>query len=106
MIRPFISPAGIVFFFVFKKDRGLRFCVNYRELNNIILKDRHFLSLISETLDRLGGIRIFFKFDFRNAYYRIRIRKGDEWKTAFRTRYGHYEYVVMPFGLANAPATF
>jgi hypothetical protein len=80
--------------------------VDYRRLNNIILKDRHFLPLINETLDRLGGIRIFFKFDFRDIYYRIKIRKGDEWKTAFRTRYGHYEYVVMPFGFANAPATF
>jgi hypothetical protein len=80
--------------------------VNYRGLNNIILKNRHFLSFISETLNRLNGIRIFSKFDFRNTYYRIKIRKNNEWKTAFRIRYGHYEYVIMPFGFANAPATF
>jgi hypothetical protein len=80
--------------------------VNYRELNNIILKNRYFLSLISETLNRLNGIKIFFKFDFRNTYYRIKIRKDDKWKTVFRIRYGYYEYVVMPFGLINAPATF
>jgi hypothetical protein len=80
--------------------------VDYRKLNNIILKNRHFLPLISETLDRLGGVRIFSKFDFRDVYYRIRIRKGDEWKMAFRTRYGYYEYDVMPFGLTNAPTIF
>jgi Reverse transcriptase (RNA-dependent DNA polymerase) len=80
--------------------------VNYRRLNNITLKNRHFLLLISETLDRLGGIKIFFKFDLRDTYYRIRIRKSDKWKTAFRTHYEYYEYVVMPFGLTNAPATF
>jgi hypothetical protein len=80
--------------------------VDYRGLNNITLKNRHFLFFISETLNRLDGIRIFFKFDLRDIYYRIKIRKGDEWKMAFRIRYGYYKYVVMPFGLANAPATF
>jgi hypothetical protein len=80
--------------------------VDYRKLNNIILKDRYFLFLISETLNRLSGVKIFFKFDFRDTYYRIKIRKGDEWKTTFRIRYGYYEYVIMPFGFANAPAIF
>ena len=84
----------------------LRLCVDYRGLNKITVKNRHPLPLITETLDRLQGARSFTKLDIRNAYHRIRIRPGDEWKTAVCTRYGHFEYKVMPFGLANAPATF
>ena len=64
------------------------------------------MPLISEMLDRLGSTVIFSKLDLRNAYHRLRIKPRDEWKTAFRTRYGHWEYLVMPFRLANAPATF
>ena len=70
------------------------------------MKDRCPLPLISETLDRLSGAKVFSALDLKDAYYRIPIKKGDEWKTAFRTRYGHFEYMVMPFGLTNAPATF
>ena len=84
----------------------MRLCVDYRGLNEITIKNRYPLPLISETMDRLGRAKIFTQLDLRDAYHRIRIRIGDEWKTAFRTRYGHYEYRVMPFGLANAPATF
>jgi hypothetical protein len=80
--------------------------VDYRGLNKITIKDRCPLPLISETLDRLVGAAYYTKLDLREAYHRIRIKKGDEWKTAFRTRYGHFEYLVMPFGLASAPATF
>lgn len=100
------SPAGAPVLFVPKKDGKLRLCVDYRGLNKITIKNRHPLPLIGETLDRLGGAHYFTKLDLKDAYHRIRIRKGDEWKTAFRTRYGHFEYLVMPFGLANAPATF
>lgn len=92
--------------FVPKKGGGLRLCVDYRGLNKITLKNRTPLPLISETLDRLGGAKIFTKLDLKDAYHRLRIRRGDEWKTAFRTRYGHFEYCVLPFGLSNAPATF
>jgi hypothetical protein len=105
-IVPSKSPAGAPIFFIPKKDGSLRLCVDYRGLNEITIKNRYPLPLIGETLDRLTGAKIFTQLDLRDAYHRIRIRKGDEWKTAFRTRYGHYEYQVMSFGLANAPATF
>ena len=89
-----------------KKDGGLRFCVDYRQLNNITIKNRYALPLISELQDRFQGAKWFTKLDVRDAYYLVRMKEGEEWKTAFRTRYGHYEYLVMPFGLTNAPATF
>ena len=106
IIQHSTSPAGAPILFVPKKNGGLRLCVDYRGLNKVTIKNRHPLPLITETLDRLGGAKHFTKFDLIDAYHRIRIRDGDEWKTAFRTRYGHFEYRVMPFGLANAPATF
>lgn len=105
-IRPSKSPAGAPILFVPKPDGTLRLCVDYRGLNKVSVKNRYPLPLISEILDRLARAKIFSKIDIQDAYYRIRIKKGDEWKTAFRTRYGHYEYTVMPFGLTNAPATF
>lgn len=106
-IRRSTSPAGALVLFVPKKGgAGLRLCVDYRGLNRITVKNRHPLPLISETLARLGTAAVFTKLDLKDAYHRIRIKKGDEWKTAFRTRYGHFEYLVMPFGLTNALATF
>lgn len=105
-IRHSKSPAGAPIIFVPKKDGTLRLCVDYRGLNAVTIRNRHPLPLIEETLDRMVGAKVFTKLDLREAYHRVRIRKGDEWKTAFRTRYGHFEYLVMPFGLANAPATF
>lgn len=105
-IRPSTSPAGAAVMFVPKKGGGLRLCVDYRGLNQVTVKDRTPLPLISETLDRMRRAKVFTKFDLKDAYHRLRIRSGDEWKTAFRTRYGHFEYCVMPFGLCNAPATF
>jgi len=100
------SPAAAPILFAKKKDGGLRLCVDYRALNRATVKNRYPLPLISEMLDRLRGARIFTKLDHRNAYHLIRIKEGDEYKTAFRTRYGQFEYQVMPFGLTNAPATF
>ncbi|KAF4332523.1 gag polymerase env poly [Fusarium beomiforme] len=105
-IRPSKSPAGAPILFVPKKDGSLRLCVDYRGLNGASVKNRYPLPLVTEILDRIQGAKFFSKIDVKDAYHRIRIAEGDEWKTAFRTRYGHFEYVVMPFGLTNAPATF
>jgi hypothetical protein len=105
-IQYFISPAGAPILFILKKDGNLRLCVDYRDFNKIIIKNRHSLPLIREILDRLNEAAIYTKLDLKEAYYRIRIKKGDEWKTAFRIRYGHFEYKMMSFGLANAPAIF
>uniref|UniRef100_A0A3B3HJF8 Gypsy retrotransposon integrase-like protein 1 n=1 Tax=Oryzias latipes TaxID=8090 RepID=A0A3B3HJF8_ORYLA len=105
-IRPSSSPAGAGFFFVEKKDKSLRPCIDYRELNQITIKDKYSLPLISSVFDSIQEARIFSKLDLRNAYHLVRMREGDEWKTAFNTPLGHFEYLVMPFGLTNAPATF
>ncbi|KAG0158308.1 hypothetical protein PDIDSM_5821 [Penicillium digitatum] len=105
-IRASKSSAGYPIIFVPKKDGSLRLCVDYRHLNSITIKDRHPLPLIHEMQDRLGRAKYYSKYDITNAYHRIRIKTGHEWKTAFRTKYGHFEYLVMPFGLTNAPATF
>lgn len=105
-IRPSQSSAGAPVLFVKKPDGSLRLCVDYRGLNAITHKNRYPLPRIDELMDRFVHARYFTKLDLRDAYHRIRIKKGDEWKTAFRTRYGHFEYLVMPFGLTNAPATF
>ncbi|XP_060756607.1 uncharacterized protein LOC132867653 [Neoarius graeffei] len=105
-IRPSTSPAGAGFFFVGKKDGGLRPCIDYRGLNKITVRNRYPLPLMSTAFDLLQGATVFTKLDLRNAYHLIRIRQGDEWKTAFNTPSGHYEYQVMPFGLTNAPAVF
>jgi hypothetical protein len=105
-IRHSKSPAGAPIFFVKKKDGSLRLVVDYRGLNKVTIRNRYALPLISSLLERIGGAKHFTKIDLRGAYNLVRIRPGDEWKTAFRTRYGHFEYTVMPFGLTNAPAVF
>jgi len=105
-IRPSTSPAGAGFLFVGKKDGSLRPCIDYRGLNRITVKNRYPLPLMTTAFELLQGTTIFTKLDLLNAYYLVRIRTGDEWKTAFNTLTGHYEYKVMPFGLVNAPAIF
>ncbi|KAK3533899.1 hypothetical protein QTP70_034891 [Hemibagrus guttatus] len=102
-IHPSTSPAASSFFFVAKKDEGLRPCIDYRALNQITVKFRYPLPLIPAALEHLHGATVFTKLDLRSAYNLIRIRKGDEWKT---TPTGHYEYLVMPYGLVNAPSIF
>jgi hypothetical protein len=84
----------------------LRLCVDYRGLNKVTIKDRTPLPLMTELRERLAKATIFTLLDLKNGYNLIRIKEGDEWKTAFRTRYGLFEYTVMPFGLCNAPGTF
>ena len=103
-IRESKSSAGYPILFA-KKDGSLRLCVDYRKLNDITIKNRYPLPNITEMRDRLSNAIIFTRLDLRGAYNLIRIAAGEEWKTAFRTRFGHYEYMVMPFGLTNAPAT-
>lgn len=106
LIRPSSSPAGAGFFFVPKKDGSLRPCIDYRGLNDITIKNRYPLPLMSSAFELLQGATVFTKLDLRSAYHLVRMKEGDEWKTAFNTPSGHYEYLVMPFGLTNAPAVF
>ncbi|KAK3524810.1 hypothetical protein QTP86_007606 [Hemibagrus guttatus] len=105
-IRPSTSPAAAGFFFVGKKDGGLRPCIDYRGLNAVTIRYPYPLPLVPAALEQLRGARVFTKLDLRSAYNLVRIQEGDEWKTAFHTTHGHYEYCVMPFGLTNAPAVF
>ncbi|KAL0171626.1 hypothetical protein M9458_031161, partial [Cirrhinus mrigala] len=105
-IRPSTSPAASSFFFVAKKDGGLRPCIDYRTLNKVTIPFKYPLPLVPAALEKLRGAKVFTKLDLRSAYNLIRIRHGDEWKTAFSTPTGHYEYLVMPYGLVNAPSIF
>ncbi|KJZ68644.1 hypothetical protein HIM_11963 [Hirsutella minnesotensis 3608] len=105
-IRASSSPASAPVLFVRKPGGGLRFCVDYRGLNAITKQDRYPLPLIDETLRSLSKAKWLTKLDVIAAFHKIRVEKGDEWKTAFRTRYGLYEWLVTPFGLTGAPATF
>ena len=105
-IQPSKSPAGAGLMFVPKANGKLRLCVDYRKLNDITIRNSYSLSLMDELRDRVQGARFFTKLDLRDGYYLICIKEGDEWKTGFRTHYSHFEYKVMPFGLANTPASF
>ena len=106
-IRRSKSSAGAPILFVPKKEgRGLRLCVDYRGLNEVTILNRYPLPLMNKLRDCVQGAKIFTKLNLKSRYNLIRIKEGDEWKTAFRTCYGLFEYKVMPFGLANAPATF
>ncbi|KAK3554967.1 hypothetical protein QTP86_001853 [Hemibagrus guttatus] len=100
------SPAAAVFFFVGKKGGGLHPCINYRGLNKITICNCYPLALMATLFELLQGASIFTKLDLRNAYHLVCIRQGDEWKMAFNTPTGHYEYLVMPFDLTDAPTVF
>ncbi|GKF18730.1 putative reverse transcriptase domain-containing protein [Tanacetum coccineum] len=105
-IRPSTSPWGAPILFVKKKDRSFRMCIDYRELNKLTVKNRYPLPICDDLFDQLQGSSVYSKIDLRSGYHQLRVRDEDIPKTAFRTRYGHYEFQVMLFGLTNAYAVF
>jgi hypothetical protein len=98
--------VGAPILFVFKKNGGLRLYMNYKDFNKITIKNRYSFFLVRKILNRFNGIAVYTKFDFKNTYYRIRIRKRDEWKTIFKIKYGYFEYKIMSFNFINVPAIF
>ena len=105
-IRPSTSPWGALILFAKKKDKTLRLCIDYRQLNKVTIKNRYPLPRIDDLFDQLKGARVYFKIDLRTGYHQLRVRGADIPKIAFRTRYRHFEFTVMPFGLTNALAAF
>ena len=102
-IRPSDSPYGAPVLFVPKKDGSLRFCIDYRWLNKRTTQNRYPLPLLEEMLDRLGGARVFNKIDLKSGHWKMLVREEDILKTTFRTHWGLYEFLVMPFGVTNGP---
>jgi len=105
-IRPYKSSASVPIFFAKQANGKLRIVVDYRGLNAITIKDKYPLPLMTTLMEQVGISQIFSKLDFKLGFILLRIAEEDEWKTAFKTRYGLYEYTVMPFGLTNAPSVF
>ena len=105
-IRSSTSPWGALVLFAKKKDKTLRLCIDYRQLNRLTIKNRYPLARIDDLFDQLRGARVYSKIDLHTGYHQLRVREVDIPKTTLRTRYWHFEFTVMPFGLTNAPAAF
>ena len=105
-IRPSVSPWGALVLFMKNKDGTFKMCIDYHKMNKLTIKNRYPLPRIDDLFDQFRGASVFSKIDLRTGYHQLRIKDEDISKISFRTQYGNYEFVVLPFGLTNAPATF
>ena len=105
-IRPSTLPWGASVLFAKKKDKTLRLCIDYRQLSRVTVKNQYPLPRIDDLFDQLRGARVYSKIDLRIGYHQLRVKETDIPKTAFKTRYGHFKFTMMPFGLTNSPAAF
>ena len=105
-IQPSVSFWGAPVLFIKKKDETMRLCIGYRQLKKMMIKNKYLLPTIDNLFDQLQGASVFTKIDLRSGYHQLKIRKSNVFKTAFKTQYGHYKFLVMPFGLMRSPTAF